>query len=485
MNFDSTKKRFLIFIIFAVPLFLLAKGIIDYYLAHSSDIPATFFISGLGFAILFVLSIFLITGAIGKMPEALKKQDGDPVLGMESMNELIADLESARLTAERVKAKNETILFNIGDGLIVIDEFGQIDLVNKSYEDMTGYKADQLLGKHWDRAVDLKYESGRSIPKEESVIGKVFDYQKRFVTSPVITPSLRYYLGHISGRRIPVQITASPVKVGNRVTEVICIFRDISKEMEIEKSKTEFVAVASHQLRTPLSTVNWYTEMLLTGDVGKLTDKQTDYLKEIYRGNQRMIDLVNALLNVSRLEIGAFIVDPKMIDLRDVMKDVLNELEPEIREKGITLEETYSSRLPLVQADRSLARIIFQNLLSNAVKYSRGKVEISMRLQKGASLREMSDKDSEAVLIKIHDNGIGIPVSQQDQVFTKLFRADNARLRVQEGTGLGLYIVKSIIDQTGGRIWFESVENKETAFYIFVPIRWMEKKTGTRRLGAN
>ncbi|MFA6193866.1 MAG: HAMP domain-containing sensor histidine kinase [Parcubacteria group bacterium] len=230
----------------------------------------------------------------------------------------------------------------------------------------------------------------------------------------------------------------------------------LAKSQELDQAKTEFVGLASHQLRTPLTAVSWFTEMLLKKDFGNLNEKQEDYLSEIYAGNQKMIDLVDDLLNTSRIDMGTIKVKPELINLVEIMESILSEFLPQISQKNISIEKKFSRNLPLVKIDPEHLEIVFQNILSNAVKYTppKGKIAIEMRRQ------------NSHILVKIADNGWGIPAAQQKKIFTKLFRADNVRKKDTEGTGLGLYIARSIIKKSGGKIWFESKENKGTTFYI-------------------
>lgn len=400
-----------------------------------------------------------------------------------AMLNLLEDIERARVISETAKGRNEAILLNMGEGLAVIDSEGILELANERLADILRVKAEDMLGEAWQNALKFKYEDNRDVPPGKTPIQQAFDFKTRVATTPTITASMRYYLSRpLDGKRIPVQVTASPVVVGGKVVRVIAVIRDVSKELELERTKTEFVSVASHQLRTPLSTVNWYTEMLLSGEIGEMNIKQKDYLNEIYAGNQRMIELVNALLNVSRLEVGAFIVEPKMVNLKDIVVEVLNENNKAIQEKRLIVNLNLDPNIPEAEADPNLVRIILQNLITNAVKYTKSKIDISMALQEGVKINPKDRTDLQGVLLKISDDGLGIPDSQKPQIFTKLFRADNARLKDPQGSGLGLYIVKSIIDQTGGEIWFDSEENKGSTFYVLAPLKWMQKRIGTRKL---
>lgn len=248
--------------------------------------------------------------------------------------------------------------------------------------------------------------------------------------------------------------------------------RDITFEKEVDRVKSEFVSLASHQLRTPLAAINWFSEMLLDGDAGKLTKKQKEYVEEVHVGNRRMVELVNALLNTSRLDLGTFLIEPVPTDLAKMSQDVVKELQPMIKTKKIDVVEEYQNTVPLIDVDQKLMRIVFQNYLSNALKYTPEEGHVEIRLS----------TEGDKVRLAVKDTGYGVPAKQADKIFTRLFRADNVLQKDVEGTGLGLYIVKSIMDQSGGKAWFESVENKGSTFYVELPLTGMKKKEGTKSL---
>jgi signal transduction histidine kinase len=267
--------------------------------------------------------------------------------------------------------------------------------------------------------------------------------------------------------RSKLEVTAKKLAVVAKEVELA------NKELrELDLAKDEFVSIASHQLRTPLTALKGYTGMLLDEDAGPINDKQREYLKEIKNANDRMIDLITALLNVSRVDLGVFVVEPESVDLKKVAESVLSELEMKIKEKGLKMSTSFEKNIPLVKADLKITRMIFQNLLTNAVKYTPARGSVSLNIK----------KDGSAILISVSDTGYGIPEDAQSKIFTKMFRADNARLKDPSGTGLGLYIVKATVEQTGGKIWFKSKENKGSTFYFTIPLSGMKKKEGSRRL---
>jgi len=260
-------------------------------------------------------------------------------------------------------------------------------------------------------------------------------------------------------------------KKGN-ITRVVGVARDITFEKSVDEAKTDFVSLASHQLKTPIGAISWDAEMLLNGDYGKLEEKQKEIITQIYNTNLRMKQLVDGLLNVSRIDLGTFIIEPEDTNCVELCEEVLLEMQSKIILKQQTVVKEYSNDLPHISADSKLLRIIFQNLISNAIKYTpeKGKIVISLKVQ-----------DHEIVL-SVANNGITIPHEEQSKIFHKLFRASNAAEMDADGTGLGLYLVKSIVDTAGGRVWFDSVEGQDTIFYVAFPLSGMKSKVGTKRL---
>lgn len=387
------------------------------------------------------------------------------------------ELEERNRVIALAKAKDEALLGSIGEGIVVTDENGYVVLINEAAEQLVGWKNKEVRGKKWAEVVPLQDEAGQVVPPAQRATQLVLKNKGKVYFSS------RYYVSR-DGLRFPVATTAAPVILEGKVIGVIAVFRNIIIEKEIDRAKSEFVSLASHQLRTPLSAINWYAEMLLAGDIGKISLAQKKYLEQIYNSNQRMVALVNSLLNVSRIELGTYLVEPKAVKLSEISSSVISELLPEIKNKKLTISEKYSQNLPIIQADPNLVRIIFQNLLSNAIKYTPagGRVAVEIAVQVANPKDILRGRGS--ILIKVSDSGYGVPKSQQSQIFTKLFRADNVKIRETEGNGLGLYLVKRILDSAEGKIWFESQENKGTTFYVTFPLEGMKYKAGSKKLAG-
>ncbi len=381
----------------------------------------------------------------------------------------IEDIKKETEKISRAKALDEAVFQSIGDGLVVTDKEGKIILANKAFEDLLGWRQKEVFGRRLIKVVPCQDERGLVVPDEKRIISLALKGVKN--TTPAVS-QISWYFVRKNKTRFPVTIVTTPIYFQNQLFGAVETFHDITKEHEIDKAKTEFVSLASHQLRTPLSIIRWYSEVLLKNRSENFDKKDLRYLEEINKSNQRMIDLINALLNVSRIDMGTLAIEPKPTNLIDLAENVLKDFAPQISQKKLELIRDYSKSLPLIDADPQIMRIVFQNLISNAIKYTPDKGEIKLKM--GAQKDEM--------VIEVSDTGYGIPKDQQGGVYQKFFRADNAREIDPDGSGLGLYIVKSIVDNAGGKIWFKSEEKKGTTFYVAIPLSGMQKKEGVKGL---
>lgn len=403
------------------------------------------------------------TGDIRKQKQLLEDQQA-------AVLNILEDIEEEKDNAESLAKDLEKYMLavaGVSDHIVITDAEGIILYANKAVETITGFAVDDIIGKKagskelWggNMEKDIYVDFWKTIKIDKKPFSGVFRNKRK------------------DGREYDASAHVSPIldKKGG-VIYFVGIERDVTRELDIDRAKTEFVSLASHQLRTPLSAINWYTEMLLDGDAGKINKEQREYLNEIYKGNKRMVALVSALLNVSRLDLGTFQIEPSPIKLCEVVDDVANEMKHMMEEKKITFSNMCPIDNPSISADPKLLRIIIQNLLSNAVKYTPdgGKISVSMTYSP-KSIKE-------AFVIKVTDNGYGIPEKQKDKIFTKLFRADNVRALDTEGTGLGLYIIKSIMEESGGQVGFESKEGKGTTFTVTIPKEGMKQKAGEKEL---
>lgn len=383
----------------------------------------------------------------------------------------IADKMTKGLQIE--KARTESILAGIGDGLFVTDVSGNVLFVNKAFEILTGYKEDEVLNKRLVDFLPLYKKKKTLFAKADRPLSYVLKNKKQvhFGSSKFLSYKLK------DGSLLPVSVTVSPIFAEGEFIGAVEVFRDITQEREIDTAKSEFVSLASHQLRTPVSVINWYLELLLDEGKKVLTKKQKEYILEAESASKRMTNLINSLLNVSRLELGTVTINPQESDIVEVIKSAVKEQENSFKEKKQKLETVYSKTIPKIKIDWQIVHMIVQNLLSNAHKYTpeKGKIKLSVKNKKVG--------DKKYVSIICEDNGYGIPKSEQKNVFKKLERASNVKKLNVEGTGLGLYIIKTVVDVSGSEITFKSEENKGTTFEVKIPLSGMKKVDGSKRLG--
>ena len=229
---------------------------------------------------------------------------------------------------------------------------------------------------------------------------------------------------------------------------------------QANRMKSEFVSIVSHQLRTPLSSLKWSLDLLRGRRLGEITEKQEEYLDIINESNNRMIDLVNDLLNVNRIEQGRLEVKPEPFLPGPLLKDIIGELKPLATEKKVVIKFKEQKNIPKVYADSTKVRMVAQNLIDNAIKYSRkegGVAEVAVELI----------KDKVKIIVK--DDGVGIPKARQSQVFGKFFRGDDLIKQRVEGAGLGLFIAKGIVELSGGEMNFKSREGDGSTFWFTLP----------------
>jgi len=258
----------------------------------------------------------------------------------------------------------------------------------------------------------------------------------------------------------------------------VFLLEDITEARAIDKAKSEFVSLASHQLRTPLSAINWYGEMLLEGDVGKLTPEQQKFMEEITISSKRMSSLVGTLLNVSRMEMGTFPVEPESLDLCKLIEEEVKELKFQLANKSIELESDCNLKPAITSVDPKIISIVMQNFLTNSIKYTPAGGKVVVGLDK--------NDDLGGIVLSVTDNGHGIPKEDQDKIFMKMYRSDNARALDADGNGLGLYMVKTILEASGCKISLESPpkgQKEGTAFYVHIPKEGMKQVKAKKRQG--
>lgn len=401
-----------------------------------------------------------------------EKLDEERVKALEAkkiVDEQVEQTELALTRLEEEQVRSDALLSSIGDGLIFVDEYGKISKINKATSTLLGYTEEELLGKWFIEIVKAQDEKKQAIPTAERPMTEALATGEK--VSTII------YYSKKNNDFFPAAVTVSPVIFQDKPIGAVEVFRDITHERDVDRMKTEFISLASHQLRTPLSAMKWFLEMLLGGDAGQLTPEQKEMIVNVDQSNERMIALVNSLLNVSRIESGRIIVDSVPTDLGVLVKEVQVDLKGKLEEKKQTFIVSVHQDLPKINIDPKLIRQVYMNLLTNAIKYTPAGGEISVFI---------STKD-DMLVSQITDNGYGIPQKDHEKVFSKFYRGENIVKIETDGNGLGMYLVKSIIESSKGKIWFESHTQDEpglakgksgTTFWFTLPLSGVEARKG-------
>jgi signal transduction histidine kinase len=353
------------------------------------------------------------------------------------------------------QSKTESLVRSLSDGVIMFDNEKRIILINP--------EAAKLAS-----------------PGKE--ISNLFDLNKVFagtdfslLSDEVIHEGRLVRIDELKFKNLIYELFITPVRdYNNQIVGGALILHNITHIKEVDQMKTEFVSIASHQLRTPLTAIKLFTEMLVKEEVGKLNDDQKEYLDNVYQSTERMVKLVNDLLSLSRLESGRLKIEPAQLDLAKLIRELIEEVQPLAGNKKCAISfEAKGADSAEIFIDPDLIRQVFHNLLTNAIRYSKesgGKIEVKLA------------KDRENYIFSVKDDGIGIAKEDQARIFEKFFRADNAVKTNTDGTGLGLYVCNMIVEALTGKVRFESAPGQGTTFFVELPVKGAVKKEGDKSL---
>lgn len=360
---------------------------------------------------------------------------------------MVVDITAKREAEEELKkaAEEWNMTFSsISDPIFILDLNHAIIKANRALLDFLGKSEKEIVGK---KCYEVVHKQNRAWPTcPLSITRQTGESHTEEVEDPAVGKVLL--------------VTTSPIRNSRgRITGVAHIAKDITERKYMEKAKDEFVSLASHQLRTPLSSIALSSELLLRGVAGDVGPGQKEYLEEINKATKRMTLLVNNLLNVSRVEMGNFEVQPGPFDIVSAVRSVVKEFLPLARDKKLEVKMDIGENILSVNLDEKSFGLIFDNLLSNAIRYTLAEGEISVSLEKNPA----------GILLAVADTGLGIPAGQKKKIFQKSFRAANAREVSSEGAGLGLYMARIAAEKSGAKIRFDSEEGKGTTFFVQFP----------------
>lgn len=347
------------------------------------------------------------------------------------------------LELENEKNKIQTVIINLADGLLFFEKENKLILANPKAGDFFNVDFLKLIGLSTQQLlrfskikplINLIGKEIKTISREELQVRK----------------------------NLILEISALPIVREKERFGSLIILHDITREKIIERLKTEFVSTSAHQLRTPLSSIKWALRTLIEGDLGKITPEQKELLEKTYNTNERILTLVNDLLNLSKIEEGRYLYKLTPSQMEETIQEIIDSYQKISKEKKIKLVFIKpKNKTSKVNVDLEKIKLAITNLFDNSIKYTPAGGRVTASLQ---------EKDKE-ICFEIKDTGLGIPSDEQKRVFTKFFRATNIKKIEPGGTGLGLFIAKNIIEAHKGRIWFDSKQGKGTTFYFTLPVK--------------
>jgi len=336
------------------------------------------------------------------------------------------------------------------EGIVIFDRSGTIVGFNPASTEITGFSPAEAIGKGFGKIIRTAVQGNASIPPLTRVLGE----------GVTITKS-EQLLENRTGNRVWAEISYSPIfDDAGRVTSGLAIIRNTTRDREIEEIKSDFISIVSHELRTPLTAIKGFLSMTLKSDFGALTEKQYHYLSRVYQSNQRMINLVEDLMDVTYIESGKISLNIGPVAMESIISEVVSELAAKGAANQIMINVRRRQRLPLVLADETRLHQIVLNLVDNAIKYSMPGTEVDI------DFKIVDDN----LITTVSDHGVGISKNQIDRLFTKFGRIFNPLSIQAGGTGLGLYIVRNLVESHNGRIWATSQEGKGSKFHFSLPI---------------
>jgi PAS domain S-box-containing protein len=359
------------------------------------------------------------------------------------------------LRAEQEEAeKNSAILEGITDGVLLADANGVIILFNGAAERILEVPRDAALGQQLSQLERATDNAALWVHVLDEWIGA----SNRTSADELIVDRLDL------GRRV-LSLRASPVYVGDQLLGTVAVFRDVTKEVEVDRMKSDFIANVSHELRTPITSIKGFADLFLMGGAGQVNEQQERFMGIIKNNADRLRYLVDDLLSISQLDSGKEKLELTPVNLGEVITEVVNIVENQFstKEKQLEVNVEIDPQLPAVIADRARLHDILGNLVENAFNYTYtgGKIDITAQLQ----------PEKQHVLIAVKDTGIGIPKEFQSRIWNRFERYEEHALVMEvAGTGLGLPIVKTLVEMHNGEVWVESEVNKGTSFYVMLPV---------------
>lgn len=373
---------------------------------------------------------------------------------LQALNTALLSENAERARAERSLARitrqNELILGAVGEGIFGLDAEGRIVFGNPAAAELTGYSPDEALGLRQHELIHHSHADGRPYPLEQCPIRAAFaEGTETRVDDEVFWRK--------DGTPLPVEYHATPIREEGRIVGAVVTFRDTSERREVERLKDEFVSIVSHELRTPLTSIRGSLGLLASGMLGALNERGQRMLEIAAQNTDRLVRLINDMLDIERIRSGQARMEPRSIDVGESIRQAVETMQPVAERAGVSLVATATPGSVRADPDR-LAQTL-TNLISNAIKFSPA----------GAEVRVEAEAHAREVVFRVVDSGRGVPREKWDAIFDRFQQVDASDSREKGGTGLGLAIARSIVEQHGGRIWVESEVGRGSTFSFTLP----------------
>ncbi|MBU0492838.1 MAG: GAF domain-containing protein [Chloroflexi bacterium] len=361
---------------------------------------------------------------------------------------------------EEEASKLSAILESIADGVMVSDAQDRIMLANRAAEHVLGTRLDVLTGQAIRRVM------GGLLGEDDAAF---YDLRQGLVADRQSLARIFEWEGRVISAHIAPMFTGERDLIGAEFMGLVTVFRDITKEYEVDRMKTDFVSTVSHELRTPLTSIKGYVDLILDGDAGEINSDVREFLTTVQRNSDRLTELINDLLDISRIETGRIQLDLEPVRMTTVLEDVLSSQRVQLEEKDLVLHVHAPTDLPLVYADTQRLFRILVNLVSNAYKYTPA----------GGSVTITVHTTEHMVEVDVQDTGIGISEQDLPRLFSRFFRADDPLVRAISGTGLGLAISRSLVNLHGGEMWVASELGHGSTFSFTIPLVESEERNAS------
>ncbi len=365
---------------------------------------------------------------------------------------------NGQLDEEQLKA--QALMASMTDGVIVVDRSGKVQVLNQSAQTLTGWTEESVKDINYRVALNLKNAADKDISDTDDPFVQAWNFNQGVVKNSLSMMTR-------AGRKIAISISVSPMyNPEKQIAGAIAVFRDISKEKEVERQRNEFVSTASHEMRTPVAAIEGYIALAMNPKVATIDDRAKSFLEKAHENTQHLGELFRDLLSITKLEEGIIAKHLAPVDLSQMLKAITTDMQFAASKKDLSITFAPTAKgaerniLPIymVMVDEERMREVVMNLIENGIKYTQaGGITVSL------------SGDDKTVTVRVQDTGPGIAQEDIAHLFQKFYRVDSSATRTVGGTGLGLYLCRTVIELFNGRIWAESEIGKGSSFNFTLP----------------